>query len=384
MNYNDPNGQEKKNFFRLPGILRIDPDKPVPFRQQLAVMCTMLIISCLLFTVVFIQQKLVHGNAEETVQISAAEEHKPAAAPEEKKPPQVSTVQQESKKEQQNSQESKKEESITTEASASAEELIGEMKTVSMEAASVHSGELILVNKDYSCRYDGENVKPLSEMKSDSYVIIDYSVELEIESANALNSMMDDFENNYGDNDVMVACGYRSYDTQIRLYNSEKNNTDDAEQWVAPPGYSEHQTGYVFDLDLNKEEKGSGIDFDGKGYYSWLNKNCQDYGFIVRYIAGKEDITGYNEEPWHFRYVGLPHSRYITEKGLALEEYIGKLHQYTADKPLVINDADGSRYCVYYTPLNDWNNTDVKVPANGEYKISGDNYSGFIVTVKLD
>ena len=52
------------------------------------------------------------------------------------------------------------------------------MKTVSMEAASVHSGELILVNKDYSCRYDGENVKPLSEMKSDSYVIIDYSVGL--------------------------------------------------------------------------------------------------------------------------------------------------------------------------------------------------------------
>lgn len=380
---NNSNNEKKQGIFRLLEIYKIDPDKPVPFRQQLVIMCTILIVSCLLFTVVFFQQKLTHGSTDEVVQVSAADEHKTAAASDEKAASQVSTVKQESKKEQEKKEESSKQEAVTMEASASAEELIGEMKTVSMDAVSVHSGELILVNKDYSCRYDGENVKPLSELKTDSYLLIDYSVELEAETAAALNSMMDDFENNYGENDVMVACGYRSYDTQIRLYNSEKDNTDDAEQWVAPPGYSEHQTGYVLDLDLNKEEKGSGIDFDGSGDYGWLNNNCDNYGFIVRYIEGKEDITGYNKEPWHFRYVGLPHSRFITRNGITLEEYIELLHNYSADKPLVINDSDGSRYCVYYTPLDDWNTTEVKVPANTEYKISGDNYSGFIVTVKL-
>ena len=389
---NNNNSPKKNGFFHLPEIMRIYPDKPVPFRTQLAVMCTMLIISCLLFTVVFFQQKIVHGDSGAAVQISTADERSAAARSEENSTASVAPSEpsqkekQESKKEskQERKQESKEEKVIETEASESAGELLGNMKTLDMDVAAIHAGELILVNKDYSCRYDGENVESMGNYKTDSYLVLDYDVALAPDVTKAFNNMMDDFESQFGENDVMVACGYRSYDMQVRLFKNEQDNSDEAEQWVAPPGYSEHQTGFVLDLDLNKLEKGSGIDFDGSGDYGWLNNNCQDYGFIVRYIAGKEDITGYNEEPWHFRYVGLPHSRFITEKGITLEEYIDMLHGFTADKPLVITDSDGSRYCIYYTAVNDWNTTEVEVPADRKYTISGDNYSGFIVTAKMD
>ena len=80
---NNNNSPKKNGFFHLPEILRIYPDKPVPFRTQLAVMCTMLIISCLLFTVVFFQQKIVHGDSGAAVQISTADERSAAAGSEE-------------------------------------------------------------------------------------------------------------------------------------------------------------------------------------------------------------------------------------------------------------------------------------------------------------
>ena len=371
-----------KKLFGWLDILKIDMDKPVPFRQQFAVMCTVLIISCLLFTVVYFQQMITSGVSEkEVMQTSVSEKNEAAEGVEKKKKEDKSEKTETSKK-----NEVKKQHVSVQDNGESASELIGSMTTVSKEIDELHKGKLILVNKDYSCRYDGENVKEMKDLKSSSYILIDYSVCLDPSIADSLNSMMDDFAEMYGDNDLMIACGYRSYETQIKLFNTEIENKgeSDAEQWVAPPGYSEHQTGYVLDLDLNKDERGSGINFDGNGLYSWLNDNCDEYGFVVRYIEGKEKITGYNYEPWHFRYVGIPHSQYMTDNKIALEEYLELLQQHTEARPLVVQDHKGVRWCIYYTPVENWDTTQINVPAEKEYTISGDNYSGYIVTVKLD
>ncbi len=92
-----------------------------------------------------------------------------------------------------------------------------------------------------------------------------------------------------------------------------------AAQTVAIPGTSEHQAGLAFDFisdDFTLLEPGFADTDAGK----WLKKNCADYGFILRYPKGKEDITGIEFEPWHYRYVGAA-AREITDRGLTLEEY---------------------------------------------------------------
>ena len=95
--------------------------------------------------------------------------------------------------------------------------------------------------------------------------------------------------------------GFRSYETQTQLYQDyvNKDGKAEADRYSARPGYSEHQTGLAFDLigtdgDLVTEEKAA----------QWLLDHAADYGFVVRYLKGKEKETGYMAEEWHLRYVG--------------------------------------------------------------------------------
>ncbi len=111
--------------------------------------------------------------------------------------------------------------------------------------------------------------------------------------------------------------GFRSYETQTQLYQEYVNQDGKAEadRYSARPGYSEHQTGLAFDLigtdgDLVTEEKAA----------QWLLDHAADYGFVVRYLKGKEKETGYMAEEWHLRYVGKE-AKEIAASGLSLEEY---------------------------------------------------------------
>ena len=113
--------------------------------------------------------------------------------------------------------------------------------------------------------------------------------------------------------------GFRSYETQTQLYQNyvDKDGKAEADHYSARPGYSEHQTGLAFDLigtngDLVTEEKAA----------QWLLDHAADYGFIVRYLKGKEKETGYMAEEWHLRYVGQE-AKDIAASGLSLEEYYG-------------------------------------------------------------
>ena len=121
-----------------------------------------------------------------------------------------------------------------------------------------------------------------------------------------------------------VVSGYRTQDKQQKLfddktakYQNEGHSKSQAEelakQWVAVPGYSEHQAGLAVDL--------NGATYD---LYFWLQENSWKYGFIFRYPGNKTEITGVAEEVWHYRYVGVEAATEMYEKGLCLEEYLAE------------------------------------------------------------
>lgn len=116
-----------------------------------------------------------------------------------------------------------------------------------------------------------------------------------------------------------LISGYRSYQTQVNLYNRyvAQYGESIANTFSAKPGHSEHQTGLAFDvgsIDNNYGNTSAGI---------WLAQNAHKFGFIIRYPKGKESITGYQYEPWHIRYLGTSVATDIYNKGVCLEEYLG-------------------------------------------------------------
>ena len=103
------------------------------------------------------------------------------------------------------------------------------------------------------------------------------------------------------------------------MYNpgcSEEEALKGAATEVARPGTSEHNLGLA--VDFNSVEQ----NFENTEAFNWLNKHCTEYGFILRYSASTQDITGVIYEPWHYRYVGKENAKKIMKSGLTLEEYV--------------------------------------------------------------
>ena len=116
-----------------------------------------------------------------------------------------------------------------------------------------------------------------------------------------------------------LGSGYRSYAEQESIYNSYVSyyGKETADQLAARPGYSEHQSGLALDVTTP-----NGF-YAGSKETLWLAAHAHEYGFIIRYPADKESITGYKYEPWHIRYVGMEKAAAIYSSGLCLEEYLG-------------------------------------------------------------
>lgn len=126
----------------------------------------------------------------------------------------------------------------------------------------------------------------------------------------------------------VVNEGYRSRQRQqelmeekIAAYEAEGYSGDTAQQlaaqWVAQPGTSEHELGLALDIIADSSRS------TDDEVYAWLAENAWRYGFILRYPADKEQITGIDYEPWHYRYVGTQAAEEITAQGICLEEYLG-------------------------------------------------------------
>lgn len=155
-------------------------------------------------------------------------------------------------------------------------------------------------------------------------------IQLRQEAADALKRMFEDAS--IAGYTLYIKSAYRSYQTQNTMYQNrlEKYNKDDGV--VAAPGTSDHQTGLAVDI-LNyawTQQDGMRPEFSQTAEAQWMAENCARYGFILRYMEDKQEITGIIFEPWHFRYVGEEVATYMMENHLSLEEFTAEYQQAIA------------------------------------------------------
>lgn len=147
-------------------------------------------------------------------------------------------------------------------------------------------------------------------------------------NANVADALKEMFDDALEDKISLIGIsGYRSYSVQKTLYESrvQKNGKEKTSVYTAEPGLSEHQSGLAIDI-LCNDYKSLDEGFENTEAFRWLKDNCYNYGFILRYLKGKEDITGYNYEPWHFRYIGNTEiAKEIMTREITFEEYIDEL-----------------------------------------------------------
>ncbi len=254
------------------------------------------------------------------------------------------------------------------------------------DTKSKYKGDLILVNEDHQYFGGDEDLVSIIEKNTEKGVtffsaLADPNTDEEDDLIlsvvyDPMEIMIEDFYNLYYNDTLIIYGAHRSTERQQAILDEK------GPEIAAKPGYSEHETGYAFDFSETVN-----YDYQGTGDFAWLNENCYKYGFIVRYAEEKKDITKIAAEPWHFRYVGIPHAWYITKHDLCLEEYIDLLREKYSygGEHLLFTDDENRNYEVYFVASDDGSEkTTVPVPAGKEYSISGNNVDGFIVTVYED
>lgn len=184
-------------------------------------------------------------------------------------------------------------------------------------------GNLYLVNRTYrlSESYEPQDLILPAVRRTGS------SVKMRPQAAKMLEMMFEDAAQN---GHVLVAVsGYRSFDTQRLIYQRKiktAGSVEKAQLLVAPPGTSEHQLGLAMDVGRRSSDK-LNASFGRSKEGQWVRENAHRFGFIIRYKAEWTDITGYADEPWHLRYVGVPHATAIFERDIPLERYVSELSE---------------------------------------------------------
>ena len=195
-----------------------------------------------------------------------------------------------------------------------------ENEAQSLEDAE-EKGLLILVNKQHSIDqdYQPDDLREIKYVASGRDPSTRYMRE---EAADAFEKMVDKAaEDGF---ELKMTTAYRSYGFQKLLFDSyvKKEGEEAANKYSAKPGQSEHQTGLAVDVSSPSVDYQLSDDYGETKEGKWLARHAHEFGFIIRFPKGKEDITGYQYEPWHIRYVGLTAAEEIYEQKLTLEEYL--------------------------------------------------------------
>ncbi|MFJ8086672.1 VanY-A/VanY-F/VanY-M family D-Ala-D-Ala carboxypeptidase [Lysinibacillus sp. NPDC095746] len=231
----------------------------------------------------------------------------------------------------------------------------------------IYQGNLLLVNNEHpvhqkSIKSDVINLYTHKEL-TNGYGLLDNEIKLSEEIAEKFSELIANAKKD-GVFHFLISSGFRDLDEQSRLY--EKMGSD----YALPAGRSEHNLG--LSLDVGSTQKKMEEALEGK----WIEKNSWEYGFILRYPLDKTDVTGIQYEPWHIRYVGLPHSAIMQDMNLALEEYL----DYLKEEMSISVSVDGKKYTISYYPISQNETIDVEIPVDEHYEISGNNIDGVIVT----
>ena len=235
-----------------------------------------------------------------------------------------------------------------------------------MTKKQIYQGNLLLVNSEYpvrpeSIKSDVINLSTHNELTK-GYGLIDSEIYLSEDIARRFSEMIIAAEKE-GVHHFSITSGFRNFDEQSKLYQ------DMGSAYALPAGYSEHNLGLSLDVGSTQMKMAEAP--EGK----WIEKNAWKYGFILRYPKDKTEVTGIQYEPWHIRYVGLPHSAIMKEKNFALEEYL----DYLREEKNISANFNGKKYTITYYPISQ--KRTINVQDNRYFEISGNNMDGVIVTV---
>ncbi|MGE8081396.1 VanY-A/VanY-F/VanY-M family D-Ala-D-Ala carboxypeptidase [Peribacillus loiseleuriae] len=246
------------------------------------------------------------------------------------------------------------------------EESNGKILNLEVAKDQIYQGNLLLVNNKYpvyqdSIKKDIINLNMHKELIK-GYGLLNSDIKLSEEIAHEFSKMTVSAAKD-GVNHFLISSGFRDFDEQNRLY--ETIGSD----FALPAGHSEHNLGLALDVGSTQMKMADAAEG------AWIEENAWKYGFVLRYPKDKSDITGIQYEPWHIRYVGLPHSVIMKEMNLVLEEYL----DYLKEKESISINVNGKNYMVFYYQIS--RTITIKIPTNHPYEISGNNMDGVIVTV---
>lgn len=237
---------------------------------------------------------------------------------------------------------------------------------------SRHTGPLILVDPVHPCQIEEPTLIPVGENGG--------QVLLERRAAALLQKLMGEIG---GWPHIVPVSGWRSQKEQEEIWDDtlQKEGAEFTRKYVALPGHSEHQTGLAIDLGLRQET----IDFICPDFPDWgicgqFRHRAAAYGFIQRYPAGKEAVTGISHEPWHFRYVGAPHGEIITAMGVTLEEYHAFLRDFPYGGHPLTYRTGGLRFAVSHLAIEEGGPLPTGLLEDPGVMLSGNNVDGFVVT----
>lgn len=182
--------------------------------------------------------------------------------------------------------------------------------------ANISLNESILVNKYYKLP-DNYEPNDLVNVSNKYYYGENHKLE-----KTAYQAFIDMWNEAYKEDIYLIMnSSYRTYQSQVDVYDTYKNRngTTYADSIAARPGHSEHQTG--LSLDIFSKEHTTTSNFKNSPAHIWLQNNAYKYGFIERYQEGKENITGFKEEAWHYRYVGIEIATYLYDNDITFDEY---------------------------------------------------------------
>lgn len=244
-----------------------------------------------------------------------------------------------------------------------------EFKYMKFSESAVNEGELILVSPNYAFKgqapqdcistydfmYNSNRDKLFSIRNSD--------VKAKSITLTAINKLMSDFYNLYGQAAIVLMNGYNPNDKTM-----------------------EAATGYSVEFFYHNTDGTYSI-FNPLGTYSWIADNAYKYGLIMRYPDEKFNVTGVSGSTGIIRYVGQPHAQIMYKNNMCLEEYLDFIKDHTYDNAIAYTTDDGKNYAVYYA-ASEGAETNIKIPTDSDgeaykFTISGNNSDGYIITVKL-
>lgn len=248
------------------------------------------------------------------------------------------------------------------------------MREVCFRKEDVYRGDLILVNEDFALKRQNA-VQRLVPADSRYPEVL-----LGNRAASMLACLIREI---CGEAEIIPVSGYRSFEEQTKIYEDAlmEHGESFTRKYVALPDHSEHQTGLAIDVGQAVTELDFICpEFPYEGICQKFREKAPRYGFVERYGKEKENVTKIGWEPWHFRYVGVPHARFMKEHAICLEEYIELIRQYPyPEKALEIKGEEWTASVSYLRQSTE--EMFVTLPEDVLYQVSGNNVDGFILTV---